>query len=528
VLHLASRRGLRSAGLVGMLAASLSGLLTFSLTSHGGAGDGAFWAVLSDYIHLLASAAWLGALAMLIPLMRWARRGLGSAERFLYMANVFDRFSIVAGLSVLAILSTGAFNGLAQIPSLDALFDTTYGRVLVVKLALMTPLLAVAGLNALYLKPRLVSAIDGVYQREGGASEKLREEAQGRLARLQRILPATVAAEIALVIAVFAAVAVLTQTSTAKGEIAQVEARKQASTEFKDRKPAGDLQLEFTIRPNLVGLNEYALSMRNEDDTPATDAVQVRLRFFYVDPANPGLDTGQTELILNRFGAGEYKGSGTYFSQPGSWRVEAGIRRQDNDDVSRNFVVSVAPSASRAGSAAQGRFALPFTSVDWMQVLGALIAIAGAAVVLYGRQVAGAVRWDGRWVAASGAAAALAGGVLVFAAPTGGAGAGRDGENPIKPTEASVTAGRMLFQQNCVVCHGADGRGGGPQAAGLDPAPSDFRLHVPLHTDAQFYAFIANGFPGSAMPAWRDKLSEDDMWNLVNFLRSEFSEAPTE
>ena len=85
----------------------------------------------------------------------------------------------------------------------------------------------------------------------------------------------------------------------------------------------------------------------------------------------------------------------------------------------------------------------------------------------------------------------------------------------------------MLFQQNCIVCHGNTGRGDGPQAAGLDPAPTDFRLHMPLHTDPQFFAFIANGYPGSAMPAWRDQLAEDEIWNLVNFMRSECSEAPS-
>ena len=59
-------------------------------------------------------------------------------------------------------------------------------------------------------------------------------------------------------------------------------------------------------------------------------------------------------------------------------------------------------------------------------------------------------------------------------------------------------------------------------------APSDFRLHVLFHTDPQFYAFIANGYPGSAMAAWKEQLSPDDIWNLVNFLRSTFTEAPTQ
>lgn len=89
-------------------------------------------------------------------------------------------------------------------------------------------------------------------------------------------------------------------------------------------------------------------------------------------------------------------------------------------------------------------------------------------------------------------------------------------------------AGPSIYEQQCKVCHGADGRGDGPRAAELNPAPSDFRQHVPFHDDAQLFAFIANGFPGSAMPAWRDQLSEEDIWNIVNFLRSEFSETPAQ
>jgi mono/diheme cytochrome c family protein len=93
----------------------------------------------------------------------------------------------------------------------------------------------------------------------------------------------------------------------------------------------------------------------------------------------------------------------------------------------------------------------------------------------------------------------------------------------VKPTQESVAAGATLFQQNCVVCHGAEGRGDGPGAAQLNPPPADFRLHMPYHTDGQFWGFIANGYPQSAMPAYKGTLSDTDMWNLVNYLRASFS-----
>jgi mono/diheme cytochrome c family protein len=97
--------------------------------------------------------------------------------------------------------------------------------------------------------------------------------------------------------------------------------------------------------------------------------------------------------------------------------------------------------------------------------------------------------------------------------------------NPVAPTADSIARGRELFQQNCVSCHGVDGRGDGPEAASLNPAPTDFRLHMPLHTDPQFYAFIADGYRGTQMPAFDSAFSDEDIWNLVNFLRSEFGDA---
>jgi mono/diheme cytochrome c family protein len=94
--------------------------------------------------------------------------------------------------------------------------------------------------------------------------------------------------------------------------------------------------------------------------------------------------------------------------------------------------------------------------------------------------------------------------------------------NPIPPNTESVNAGGALYVNTCAPCHGVSGKGDGPVGLTLNPRPADLTLHaIPgVHTDAQLYEWITNGFPGSRMPAFRSALSDTDRWNLVNFIRT--------
>lgn len=527
LLFLASAPRLKRGGLLVLLVAGAGALLMFSLVSHSAVGEGRYWATLSDYLHLLAATAWLGALAMLVPFMFWSRRHVSDdAKRYLYMANVFDRFSVVATLSVVTIITTGTFNGLAAMPDAEAMLDTTYGRVLLAKLVLLAPLLAVAGINAFVLKPRLVRLIDGLYQGDASVDPSRRSAWERSLVTLQRWLPRTVVLEVALLVAVFASVSVLTQTSTAEGERAQEAARAEASNVFTDTREADGLTLTLAIQPNTVGLNRYDLDILDATGAPADDVItQARLRFYYQDPAAAGgANQGFAELILREDADGGFTGQGSYFTQPGSWRVEVGIRRAGADDISRSFVVAVAPPES-ASQPSDDPWALPFTVFTWNEVVGALLAIIGGLVLLYRQQLGWARQLGYRVAVTVATALILAGAVLGFGVDTHSSVANPGEGNPIKPTDASIAAGAALFQQNCIVCHGPEGRGDGPQAAQLDPRPVDIRQHLPLHTDRQFFAFIERGVPGTAMPAWGDQLSEEDIWNLINYMRSRFTDA---
>lgn len=93
--------------------------------------------------------------------------------------------------------------------------------------------------------------------------------------------------------------------------------------------------------------------------------------------------------------------------------------------------------------------------------------------------------------------------------------------NPIAATDESIRSGAAIFSQSCAACHGATGEGDGPGAAGLDPKPADLHAdHVQGNSDGAMFWIISHGREGTAMPPWNTILSEEQRWDLVNFLRT--------
>ena len=94
--------------------------------------------------------------------------------------------------------------------------------------------------------------------------------------------------------------------------------------------------------------------------------------------------------------------------------------------------------------------------------------------------------------------------------------------NPIPVGPASIADGQALYQDHCVLCHGASGKGDGPGGLALNPPPADLTYHtIPgVHTDGQLFYWISHGLPRTAMPAFESLLSETQRWDLVNFIRT--------
>lgn len=92
--------------------------------------------------------------------------------------------------------------------------------------------------------------------------------------------------------------------------------------------------------------------------------------------------------------------------------------------------------------------------------------------------------------------------------------------NPIPRSVESIARGRLLFAKDCAVCHGAEGRGDGVAAAALPQRPEDLSSIAPppIFPDGVVAYRIINGV--KMMPAFKSTLSENEIWDLLNFIRS--------
>src|SRR5438067_1686617 len=97
--------------------------------------------------------------------------------------------------------------------------------------------------------------------------------------------------------------------------------------------------------------------------------------------------------------------------------------------------------------------------------------------------------------------------------------------NPLPVTEANLLRGKEVFLDRCVGCHGLSGDGKGPGARFLSPPPADFTDKDDACCGGDtgpgdFYYRILRGWPGTAMENFGDRLTVDDIWRVVLFLKT--------
>jgi mono/diheme cytochrome c family protein len=90
--------------------------------------------------------------------------------------------------------------------------------------------------------------------------------------------------------------------------------------------------------------------------------------------------------------------------------------------------------------------------------------------------------------------------------------------NPLGADAAAE--GAKVFQSTCSMCHGPQGHGDGPAGESLDPKPKNLALLQESAKDDYLFWKISEGKPGTAMVSWKGILTEEQIWQVISFIRT--------
>jgi putative copper resistance protein D len=283
-----------------VLAAAFAGTLAWSGHAAGGLGGEAILHPAADVLHLIAAAAWVGALVPLIVLFAAA----GADDASLAMARTATtRFSILGIVSVGTLLATGIVNTYYLAGSVPALQHTDYGRLLLIKIALFLAMVAIAAVNRLRLTPRLLQQASIAASRD--ALRQLRRNA------------ATEALVGAIVIAIVAALGTMPPA---------IHAAHQHPTYGPVPADAAFVHIhltegmaDVTIRPGRTGLARATIRLWNED-FEALNARQVSVTL-----TAPAAASQPTTRPARQGRDGAWQVDGIALSEPGNWTVSVDV-----------------------------------------------------------------------------------------------------------------------------------------------------------------------------------------------------------
>jgi copper transport protein len=286
---------------------------TWPVADHASVGRQVPLAMTADTLHLLAMSGWLGGLAIVVTLL--VRPGTPAPQAGLDVPSVAV-FSRTAFASVVVLVATGVYAGWRQVGSFAALFDTTFGLLLVFKVDLVLLMLAGAWVSRRWL------------QRHLGKSAK----------PTWAVLRKAVAIEAALAIVVLGVTTVLTDTEPGRTahERAQVEKAGPVSrtVPFDAGGAAGKGKLDITVDPARVGSNELHMYF----STPIGEVREVEE--VTATAALPGKGIDGADVQIRRAAPGHWFGE-LSLPMAGRWELAFSIRTSDVDRITVTVPVEV-------------------------------------------------------------------------------------------------------------------------------------------------------------------------------------------
>ncbi len=283
--------GSRRAALLLTGAGAAGAVLAHVAAGHAAArGDLAWAKLITQWVHVVAVGVWLGGLAALL---------LGVLGRPSEMkAAAVRRFSAVAAFALGAVVVTGFLRAVNEVGSWGDLFSTGYGRLVVVKAALIGVLAALGWVNRHRNMPRVGSSLRGLRMVSSG--------------------------ELVLAVGALAAAAVLA-TLVPPAQV-PAAARPPAALTATGSDFATSVRTRLDVDPALPGPNRFTLQVVDYDTGEPVGAQRVSLGFAYLG----GAEIADSRLDLRPAGDGRYRATGTNLSIGGPWQVTALVQQRDD------------------------------------------------------------------------------------------------------------------------------------------------------------------------------------------------------
>ena len=298
VVALAVRRGL-DPWAVALVAAAL--VPTVSLSGH--AAIGAAEAV-ADLAHLAAAAVWTGGLAAVVL----GLFSLQGEDRWQLASRAVPRFSLLAVASVGVLIAAGIVSGYLEVRSWHGLWETTYGRLLLLKVGLLIGLIALGAYNRLVAVPQL---------RRGDVAPSVR-----------RGFTRAVSTELAAMVVVVGLTASLVVQPPAKAQVAP-------TGPFVSSQQLGPYDLELVVDPAITGKNQMHLTLLDRSGRLA------RVSEASVSAAYPAAELGPLELKVVPGGPGHYIVPTARLPFTGDWRIDVTVRRGEFDQWSTTAITPI-------------------------------------------------------------------------------------------------------------------------------------------------------------------------------------------
>ena len=458
------------------LTASFALVVPFSLNAHASAQpSGRTVALAGDMVHLASAGIWGGGVIILALLIWRLRPLLPGGELRALLAAILPRFSFLAIGSWILLVLTGAYAGWLQVGSLDAARATTYGNAFLIKLALAAALLGFGATHFIVVSRRIANAATGD--------------------RWSRRFGVTLAAEAIGIVAILLVTGWLTSEPPARDAVA--EAPQGVTITFEANDTTGSL----LITPGGAGPNHLRLTL-DAANVPADAEALLRL-------TSPGDAVGGDEILLAPVGGNAWEEHGSQLSLAGDWTIEAIVRKVGEFQWQATATATITEPVEATSAPSQ----------PWRFSSNALI---GIGMLIVGAVAAAwaltATRQRSRKESAGIAVAGLVIGLLFVVQA-------RIDEPAtlaaVIADDATIQRGSEVYAAQCLACHGITGQGDGPQAAELPVPPADFTDPVhQLHSDESLAAMVINGIPQNGMPAFGSILNEQQISDVVAYVRS--------